>query len=84
MSRKLRVIQWTTGNIGSRALRGILARDDMSALLAARSDARSCNPADAPGLEENLRKLAIPSVVAAEPGIVSYPDLPLVTGPVLG
>jgi 4-hydroxy-tetrahydrodipicolinate reductase len=27
---------------------------------------------------------AIPSVVAAEPGIVSYPDLPYITGPVLG
>lgn len=29
MPRKLRVIQWTTGNIGSRALHGILTRDDM-------------------------------------------------------
>ncbi|WP_031465311.1 NAD(P)H-dependent amine dehydrogenase family protein [Sciscionella sediminilitoris] len=29
MAKKLRVVQWTTGNIGSRALHGILTRDDM-------------------------------------------------------
>ncbi len=59
----IRVVQWTTGNVGRRAARAILRHPDLELV----------------GSGAGISGTWFGAVCAAAPGIVGYRDLPLIT-----
>ena len=86
--RPLRVIQWTTGNIGKRSLHAIIGRDDMElvGVYAHGADKVGRDAAESAGWSEPTGVTATDDVDALlatgadRPSIVTLADLPPVTG----
>lgn len=66
--RRLRVVQWATGNIGARSLRGVIEHPGLELV----------GVYVTPGYTANRAVNAVPVVCAAPPGIRTTPDLPQV------
>jgi len=78
-ARPLRVIEGTTGNVGRRSLHAILSRQDME-LVGVFAHGADKVGVDAAELTDVPVTNAVPTVVAAAPGVVTLADLPVVTG----
>lgn len=80
VSEKIRVVQWTTGNIGARALHGILSRDDLElvGVYAHSPDKLGVDAAELCGFGERTGIRAtddVDQLLYAEPDACSYNPL---------